>query len=707
MALVINSNIQSLNAQRNLTISGGQQDQAMERLTSGKRINSAGDDAAGLAIANRMTSQVRGLDQAVRNANDGISLIQTAEGALQESTNILQRMRELSIQSANGIFNDENRATLNAEFGQLIEELDRIAETTTFNGQNILNGDLKNVDLQVGAQANETIGFGIQAMDAKTLGMGSTSVDLLGAASNITATSFAASVGADIKDGDVLINGQSIGTFDTGGSGEANSLNDLVESINTNVSGVTASTISQLEGTAVGTGIIDGDAGEGFNVVLTELNGATTTFQIRNTNTASMDEVVAAIGDASNGAVSATINDNGRLVLSSDSGASVSLVESGMTSSTTLGITTAASAGPQLVLTADNDDPITIERGGTGTLLDLQNLGFKESEAGGVIEGAGLSATGAATAWGVGDVIINGTVISNTDTDSLQGKVDAINASTDETGVTANAFATVRVDMSGMSIGTAFATTAATEMLLNGITLDFTGVTSLSEFVDVFNNSTDSTGVTASVLGNNVILDSEQGSMTFGAATANSVFSTADAGLEGAAFVEFVANSAGGALASNAITTSEATFTVEAGLKLTSDNGNPIGIQLGDSAVLDDIGLLEANATAEGSFGTALSSASIDTAAKAQKAIGIIDNALDTVNNERSELGAVNNRLDFTINNLSAISQNTAAARSRIEDADFAQESAELSRAQVLQQAGTAMLAQANAQPQQVLSLLQ
>ena len=133
MALVINSNISSLNAQRQLASNAESLNTAMERLTSGRRINSAADDAAGLAIANRMTSQVRGLNQAVRNANDGISLIQTAEGALVESTNILQRIRELSIQSANGTYSDGNRSTLNAEVQQLVKELDRISETTTFN----------------------------------------------------------------------------------------------------------------------------------------------------------------------------------------------------------------------------------------------------------------------------------------------------------------------------------------------------------------------------------------------------------------------------------------------------------------------------------------------------------------------------------------------------------------------------------------------
>src|SRR4051812_9727774 len=132
MALVINTNTASINTQRQLMNSGTALDQATQRLSSGQRINSAKDDAAGLAISNRMTSQIRGLDQAVRNANDGVSMIQTADGALTQTTNILQRMRELAVQSSNGIYNDADRGTLNAESEQLKQELDRIANTTSF-----------------------------------------------------------------------------------------------------------------------------------------------------------------------------------------------------------------------------------------------------------------------------------------------------------------------------------------------------------------------------------------------------------------------------------------------------------------------------------------------------------------------------------------------------------------------------------------------
>lgn len=172
MALTINTNVASLNAQRNLGKSQGALNKSMERLSSGLRINSAKDDAAGLAISDRMTSQIRGLNQASRNANDGISLAQTAEGALQESTNLLQRMRELAVQSANDTNSTSDRSSMNDEVKQLKAEIDRISSTTEFNGTKVLDGSMTNATFQVGANAgtNQTISFGIQSASASDLG---------------------------------------------------------------------------------------------------------------------------------------------------------------------------------------------------------------------------------------------------------------------------------------------------------------------------------------------------------------------------------------------------------------------------------------------------------------------------------------------------------------------------------------------------------
>jgi len=176
MAISVNTNVSSLNAQRNLSKSGQGLATSMERLSSGMRINSAKDDAAGLQISNRLTSQINGLGVAQRNANDGISIAQTAEGAMSETTNILQRVRELALQSANGSNSAEDRASLQLEVSALQEEINRISSDTSFGDINLLDGNFTAVDFQIGANSGETITFGITAMDTTTLTDGTTTV---------------------------------------------------------------------------------------------------------------------------------------------------------------------------------------------------------------------------------------------------------------------------------------------------------------------------------------------------------------------------------------------------------------------------------------------------------------------------------------------------------------------------------------------------
>ncbi len=170
MALTINTNVMSLNAQINLGKTQNSLSKSMQRLSSGLRINSASDDAAGLAISDRMTSQVNGLNQAVRNSNDGISLAQTGEGAMQESTNILQRMRELSVQSANDSNTSSDRASMQKEVSQLQQELNRIANTTQFNGQNLLDGSFTSKTFQVGSNKGQTISITMGSTKATDIG---------------------------------------------------------------------------------------------------------------------------------------------------------------------------------------------------------------------------------------------------------------------------------------------------------------------------------------------------------------------------------------------------------------------------------------------------------------------------------------------------------------------------------------------------------
>jgi flagellin len=185
MGLFINTNTSSINARRKLTSSSNALSRSFERLSSGLRINSARDDAAGLAISNRMTAQIRGLDQAVRNSNDGISLAQTAEGALTETTNLLQRVRELAVQSSSDNNNPSDRASLNEEVTQLVDEINRIAQNTSFNGNKLLNGDIVNSVLQVGANVGETISVRIDSAEATQLSRQMRRVSAVGVDANV------------------------------------------------------------------------------------------------------------------------------------------------------------------------------------------------------------------------------------------------------------------------------------------------------------------------------------------------------------------------------------------------------------------------------------------------------------------------------------------------------------------------------------------
>lgn len=169
MALSVNTNVASLNTQRNLSNSSNALETSLQRLSTGSRINSAKDDAAGLQIANRLTSQINGMGVAVKNSNDGISMAQTAEGALEQSTSILQRMRDLSLQSANGSNSSEERQALNSEVNELKKELDRISNTTSFGGKKLLDGTFGTTTFQVGAAANETISVKIDEMSSVSL----------------------------------------------------------------------------------------------------------------------------------------------------------------------------------------------------------------------------------------------------------------------------------------------------------------------------------------------------------------------------------------------------------------------------------------------------------------------------------------------------------------------------------------------------------
>ncbi|WNO07947.1 flagellin [Teredinibacter sp. KSP-S5-2] len=791
MALVVNSNISSLNAQRQLNSSSMDLERASERLASGKRINSAADDAAGLAISNRQTSQIRGLNQAIRNANDGASLIQTAEGALEESTNILQRMRELSIQSANGIYSDADRATLDAEVQQLVAELDRISETTSFNGQKVLDGSLGSVDLQVGSEANQIISFSIAETSTKTLGLGSTTSDLSG--DNISAT-------FSIDDGDIEINGQGLSAIDLSQADE--NLDDLIADINNNVDGVSASAYNVFEGTGAADGVLAST--DSFDIVVGSIDGsAATTFTIGGTGvtTSSLDEMVALINEKTGGAVTASIaEDSGRLVLSNDTGGTITVnnFQNGATAAN-VGFTSGDSQTGSLALTSDDGSAITVTKGANGTDTDLEGFGFQEIAAAGEVKGGanGTTVDGQTvdftTALTANDLVINGVAIDASNTDTLQGKVANINAVTDETNVVAsidasesygadltqqvneltltgtlNVVATNTFDINGITVtvgATAGATATASELAADingtaniGVTAyvddddqlhlygtgpievtDGTVAGALStQFIDIGGNAVADDTAEASVAATTVTtgsikingteitgIDLSSVDAMLTDINAQTVTTGVTAAIDENGELEFsgtssitleLGNTLGGATATalgisfpgaSAGDNLVDPITIGATLKLDTIGGQSLSVETTANGAAST-GLRSLNTDLSATVtGSAISNISVATVSGAQNAIASIDQALETINDTRSQLGAISNRLDFTVSNLSNVSENTAAARSRVVDADFASETAELSRAQVLQQASQAMLAQANARPQQVLSLLQ
>ncbi|RBA25812.1 flagellin [Herminiimonas fonticola] len=241
MAAVINTNTSSLNAQRNLTTSQSSLATSLQRLSSGLRINSAKDDAAGLAISDRMTSQINGLNRAAQNANDGISMAQTAEGGLGTASDLLQRMRTLAVQSANGTNSASDRASLQEEVSQLQQELNRVANTTQFNGQNILDGSLSNAQFQVGANANQTINFSISSAQATAIGNNTLTAASAGTMVNST-TAAVAFGNNNVAAGTLTIqgNGATSGALTVNAGESAKSLADKVNA-SSGATNVTAS----------------------------------------------------------------------------------------------------------------------------------------------------------------------------------------------------------------------------------------------------------------------------------------------------------------------------------------------------------------------------------------------------------------------------------------------------------------------------------
>ncbi|MBB1280801.1 flagellin [Pseudoalteromonas sp. SR41-1] len=501
MMISVNTNVSSLNAQRNLSTSGSDLATSMERLSSGMRINSAKDDAAGLQISNRLTSQVNGLAVAQRNANDGISMAQTAEGAMSESTSILQRMRELALQSANGSNSTEDRESLQKEVAALQTELTRIADTTSFGGQQLLDGSFGSKSFQIGSNSNETINVSLSSVAANKIG--TNQVNLQG---------------------------------DTVGLGEA----------------------ATLSTTATTNGVVGGD------YTISGREEATVTI-----------------------AAAATAEDIANSINSYNSATGVS---------------------------AQARTEATVDIGTPGELDET--ISFK-------LDGAGLDAGDESTISYVG---------TGTEEGDKQAMAEAINAKTDEHGVTA--------------------TVENGELTISNNTGADIELTDLAE---------SGTGTTVGITLTGQSYDGDDTTSTSVLAAGDSSIVTGTVQLNSAEVFSVEADDASMSAAANTEVVSSLVNVED--VDITSQRGS-------------------------------------------QDALAIIDNAIASIDSQRAGLGAVQNRFDHTISNLSNISENVSASRSRIQDTDFATETAEMTKNQILQQAGTSILSQANQLPQTALSLL-
>jgi len=588
---IINTNIASLNAQRNLNTSQSELATSLQRLSSGLRINSAKDDAAGLAISERFTTQIRGLNQAVRNANDGISLSQTAEGALGELTNNLQRIRELAIQSANATNSDSDRAALDQEVQQRLAEIDRIAAQTSFNGRKLLDGTFGNAAFQVGANVGETIDLDLSdSVRRDSLGeiATATSVDL----NTLIVEGDVAAVAGSYTTGDL-----SSLDFSTAFAGGSNSQTNL--------------------------STLDYSGGDGtFDV-----DGTTVTL----TGAAYADEAALA-----------------------------SAIE-GQLTGYTVAVVGGTAGGGDLEISITNDN--------AATAVAITNANAA-AITGGFADSAGTAGTQTSNLVFDVDgetVTLNG---SYADTDAL-----VVALQTELDGLTGN-YTAAAVDADSFSITSATPGAAPATVVDGFVASSVTGAS----------GGTQVDAVAASVATPYVLAAD---ALTIQVGDADAVSVAADTYATRQELVDAVNIALGGN--ANATLNDDGTFSVSGSEDIT------IG------------GTDAATFFAATSYPAAgdLTSVNVLTVAMSNDVISRVDSALTEVSDLRSTFGAIQNRFESTIANLATTAESLSASRSRIQDADFAAETAALTRAQILQQAGTSILAQANALPQNVLSLLQ
>ena len=691
MAQFINTNLTSLNTQNQLNKSQAAQSTAMERLSSGLRINSAKDDAAGSSIVNRFTAQIKGLNQASRNANDGISLSKTAEGAIGEVNNSLQRLRELAVQSANGTNTGVDRKAIAAESKQLLEEINRVSSTANFNGSKLLDGSFK-TQFQVGANAGETINVSIGRLDTKTLGSAATAA--VSTAQNASANA--------LKDGDLFINGvgigASLGAADTASS-TSKETSAIAKAAAINAKSAQTGVTAQVNATEVGGSAMTASSTAGAVTI----NGVAINVATTADASASRQSVVAAINAKSQETgVTAedTGLDSGGVKLTAADGRNVTIAFGGTTTAASTGLAAAGTNRGSFTLVSDK--AITIAGSNAG---DLKNSGLRAgSYDAQVASASGVAATavlgaGTTTKIAAGDFSINGQLVgaslTSTDTASFNAKdssaisrAAAINAISSKTGVTATANAT---EVAGAAMTAAPLTGTLT---INGVTTGSISTTadaaaSRAAVVAEINKISAQTGVVAIDTNDDTkgvkLVAADGRNITMQATTLTSAATGLNAAVAGA-------DDNARTFTSSITLTSASEFTIDKGTNA--------------AAVLKDSLGMGAGTYGAGRSGQSLDTIDLSTQEGASAALTAIDNALSTVDSARADQGAVQNRFDSVLSSLASSSSNLTDACSRIQDADFAAETANLSKAQVLQQAGVAMLAQANQLPQNILSLL-
>jgi len=589
MAMTINTNVVSLNSQRNLGLSGSSLSTSMQRLSSGLRVNSAKDDAAGLAIAERMNATTKGLAVAARNANDGISLAQTAEGALGKVGDMLQRARELAVQSSNATNSADDRKALQAEVSQLMAEVDRVAKTTTFNGKNLLDGSFSGAVFQIGSNAGDNITVGA---------LQNTKVDAL---SNAT---FGASKSAEVQVSD-------ISSFDS----------------------------------AIKSGDLKIRVGAKEAIDLGEIAAASS-------GTERMGQVVAAIN-----------------AKTADTGVTAFLED------------------------GENGGKVLQLRSASGEAVSLQ--GFNKAQTGfGAEVTVGSAVTSAQYTAAVGAL----TALQTGDAAAFQALAADLATATPTFGTNASldAIATaLGADAGSAEFGAAFgAFKAAVLGSLEDVdaTAAFDWQVSPDKVADLQKAATDFKSVLeTSVLAN-------------GASNRKAVYDELDAVMKLSATDLSDATALDNLNQALQDAGAAASFVPAAGT-VTADS-----LDAARNAILGEVDEFMSGGlgvqVSEAKVQKGLDTLSVATQAGAWEAIQKLDSAIDQVNAARGDLGALQTRFEKTVENIDIQNENISAARGRIVDADFATETANLSRAQILQQAGTAMVAQANQLPQNVLSLL-